>query len=85
MWKIILLPEAIKDLNVLDKDATSQITKKLEVLEQTTSPRLEKLEGFDYYKLRAGDYRIIVVLDNKTQTIEVRKIGHRKKIYKGLK
>ncbi|MFA6269231.1 MAG: type II toxin-antitoxin system RelE/ParE family toxin [archaeon] len=84
MWQVLLMPEAIKDLAQLDKDAAIQMTKKLESLSQEQDPRIEKVVGSGYHKIRAGDYRALVVLDYKSKTIEVRKIGHRKKIYKDL-
>jgi mRNA interferase RelE/StbE len=76
--------EAIHDLGGLDKDAAEQIVKKLESLETDFEPRLDKLTSFNYHKVRAGDYRALVILDYANKLIEVRKVGHRKKIYKGL-
>lgn len=76
--------EAICDLGALDKDAAGQVVKKLETLETDFEPRLEKLTSYNYYKVRAGDYRALVVLDFKLKIIEVRRVGHRKKIYKNL-
>ena len=84
MWQVIVMPEARKDLMRLDKDAAAQIVKKLEQTSQLGELRLEKLEGFEYYKIRAGDYRAMVVLDHKEKIIEVRRIDHRKRIYKNL-
>lgn len=50
-------------------------------VEQTTS--LEKLEGYrNYYKARAGDYRIIFI--RYVNEIEIVLVGHRKEIYKLL-
>jgi mRNA interferase RelE/StbE len=84
MWKIVFTHRARKDLLLLDKDAASQIIKKLEKAAANPEKSFEKVTGFNYHKTRAGDYRAIVVLDPKSQTIEVRRTGHRKKIYKQL-
>ena len=35
------------------------------------------------YKYRAGDYRIIYLLDVKQQQLKVLKIGHRRDVYRG--
>ena len=85
MWKIFYTKKSRKDILCLDKDAVAQILKKLENATQKPNTSFEKITGFNYHKLRAGDYRAIVVLDFKEQIIEVRRVGHRKKIYKNMK
>ncbi|MFA5357829.1 MAG: type II toxin-antitoxin system RelE/ParE family toxin [archaeon] len=84
MWRIVFTHRARKDLMLLDKDAASQIIKKLEKAAENPEKSFEKVTGFNYYKTRAGDYRAIAVLDFKLKIIEVRRAGHRKKIYKNL-
>jgi mRNA interferase RelE/StbE len=44
----------------------------------------KKLVGTKYYKLRAGDYRIILDIRNERLIILILEIGHRKNIYKML-
>jgi len=41
-----------------------------------------KLVGDSGYRLRVGDYRVILDIDEGNLIILVIKIGHRKKIYK---
>ena len=84
MWLLKYTQEARKDFHSLDKDALQQIIKKLEQIAQKEPLHLEKVEGYNYHKVRAGDYRALVILDYKAKIIEVRRAGHRKKIYKGL-
>ncbi len=84
MWTLKYLPQSQRDLLGLDMSAIIQVLKKLEQISQKEDPHLEKLEGFEYHKIRAGDYRAIVILDYKNKLIEVRRIGHRKNIYKKL-
>ena len=43
-------------------------------------PLKRNLKGF--MKLRVGDYRIIYTIKNKTVTVLIIKIGHRKEVYK---
>jgi len=43
---------------------------------------LESLKEVGGYKLRVGDYRVILDVDWNTKTIFVLLVGHRKKIYK---
>jgi len=42
---------------------------------------VEHLEQIEGYKLRVGDYRAIIDIDNKKNIIHVLKMGHRKNIY----
>jgi len=42
---------------------------------------LEHLEEIEGFKLRVGDYRLIIDVDKATQTIHILKAGHRKNIY----
>jgi mRNA interferase RelE/StbE len=50
------------------------------------SPRgqgCEKLAGYDdRYRVRQGDYRIVYLIDDKTTTVTVYKVGHRKDVYR---
>ena len=84
MWEVTLMPEARKDLARIDKDAAIQMVKKLEQIAAEEQPRIEKVVGKPYYKIRAGDYRALVLLDYKKKEIEVHTIDHRKRIYKNL-
>jgi len=40
-----------------------------------------KLVGDPGYKLRVGDYRVIMDIDNKIIRILILKVGHRRNIY----
>lgn len=42
---------------------------------------LSRLSGEDAYKLRVGDYRMIVDWDRKEETVYVLTVGHRRNIY----
>jgi mRNA interferase RelE/StbE len=42
---------------------------------------LEPLSGFPYYKLRAGDYRVIITWDRETNLLRVEAVGHRRNVY----
>ena len=42
---------------------------------------LEHLEEIEGFKLRVGDYRLIIDVDKTTQTMHIMKAGHRKNIY----
>ena len=42
---------------------------------------LEHLEEIEGFKLRVGDYRLIIDVDNTAKTLTILKAGHRKNVY----
>ena len=46
-----------------------------------TDHRLERLSGYPYYKLRAGDYRAIITWDREEDVLIVEAVGHRRNVY----
>ena len=46
---------------------------------------LEKLTGMLEYKIRVGDYRVILLFDKANQKLRIQAVGHRKNIYKRYK
>ncbi|AAG20857.1 MULTISPECIES: hypothetical protein [Halobacterium] len=57
MTKVEWTSKALDLLDGLDIEAQERLVKKLDEAKDWTSHRLEKLTGYPYYKLRAGDYR----------------------------
>lgn len=45
------------------------------------SKEIKRLKGESAFRLRAGDYRIIIDIDDGKKNINVLRIGHRKNIY----
>jgi mRNA interferase RelE/StbE len=43
---------------------------------------VKKLKGFDLYRLRVGDYRVIMSIEKKKIIIFVLDVGHRSVIYR---
>jgi len=81
MYKLIFSKSALKYLNKLEKGIKERIWKKLQLCKENPFRFLEHLEQIDGFKLRVGDYRLIIDVNNSTKTIEVVKAGHRKNIY----
>ena len=79
MHKIIFEKRALGQLNKLEKQIKERIWNKLQNCKENPFRFFEKLNEIVGYKLRIGDYRVIVDIDNKT--IIVLKVGHRKNIY----
>ncbi len=82
MYEIIFSQKAKKELYKLEKTIQERIITALERIRIRPENYLAKLVGDPGYKLRVGDYRIIMDIDNTNILILVIKIGHRKSIYK---
>ena len=82
MWSVELSEDALRDLSNLDNKTVKRIVKKLEQSAQNPVHYFTRLVGHDEYRLRVGDYRILVLLLHQKKTIYVEKIGHRKNVYK---
>ena len=84
MVKVFLTNSALRDLKKLPRVISKRIFRKLEDFQENpfSSKNLKKLAGQPLYRIRVGDYRIILELGKKEGEIYVLKISHRKNIYK---
>ena len=73
---------AAKQFGRLDKTVQKRIIKKLEIIRDNPFFYTTRLVGFGLYKIRVGNYRIIIGIEKNTLVILVLKVGHRSKIYK---
>ena len=65
----------------LDNVIKGRIWNKLQDCKEDPFRYLEHLEDIAGFKLRVGDYRVIVDVNKYTETIKILKIGHRRNIY----
>lgn len=82
MYEIIFSDSALKQLNNLEKNIQERIISTLERIRIRPESYLIRLVDDPGYKLRAGDYRLIIDLDKEKLIILVIKIEHRKNVYK---
>jgi mRNA interferase RelE/StbE len=80
-YEIIFSDQALRQLKKLEKIVQGRIIAALERIRIRPQAYVTKLVGDPGYKLRVGDYRIIMDIDNKKLTILVLKAGHRRNIY----
>ena len=69
-------------LRKLDGPLRNRIVRKLEQTAKDPSRFLERLSAVESYKLRVGDYRLIIDVDWKGETLYVLTVGHRSVIYR---
>ncbi|MFC7216277.1 type II toxin-antitoxin system RelE/ParE family toxin [Saliphagus sp. GCM10025334] len=81
MTEVEWTPKALDLLEGLDTEAQERLVKKLDEAKDWTSHRLEKLSGYPYYNLRAGDYRAIITWGREEDVLIVEAVGHRRNIY----
>ncbi len=67
------LPEVIQE----------HLISKIFSLEITPRPLgVKKLQVFEYYRIRIGDYRVVYSINDKIHLIKILDLGHRKDIYR---
>ena len=82
MYEIIFSRKAKKQLFKLERTIQERIIFALERIRIRPEDYLTKLIGDPGYKLRVGDYRVIMDIDKTNLLVLVIEIGHRKDIYK---
>lgn len=81
-YKIIFTDKSLRQLKKLEKDEQDRIIRALERIRIRPEVHITKLVGDPGYRLRVGDYRIILDMEKRKLFILILKIGHRKNIYK---
>jgi len=82
LYEIIFSQKAKKQLFRLEKNIQERIITALERIRIRPEVYITKLVGDPGYKLRIGNYRVIMDINNNNLLILVIKVGHRKDIYK---
>ena len=80
MYTLIYTKEVLKQLKKLDKEMKIRIISTLERIRIRPYPHVKKLVGCPYFRLRVGQYRVIIDIKNDELIIYVIEVGHRKKI-----
>ena len=80
-YEILFSAKATKQLTKMEKSVQERIVAVLERARTRPDAHIIKLVGDPGYKLRVGDYRVIVDIDIENLQILVLKVGHRKSVY----
>lgn len=81
MYKLIFDKKALEQLDKYDNNIKERIWKKLQDCKKKPLRFLESLTGINGFKLRVGDYRVIIDIDKENKVLKVLKVGHRRNIY----
>ena len=82
MYQLIIPDNVKRQIQKLDKSIRERIFSVLERIKIRPEDFVEKLVGEPGYKLRVGDYRIILDVLKEELVILLIEVGHRKNIYK---
>jgi len=81
MYQLIFDKKAFRDLNKLDEITKRRIWDKLQECKENPFRYLKPLIQIEGFKLRVGDYRVIVDIKEEIKILQVLKVGHRKNVY----
>jgi mRNA interferase RelE/StbE len=81
-FQIIWSESAANELKKLDRAISKRIYIKVSKLVENPYHNVIKMAEDPYFRLPAGDYRVIFDIQNDRLRILIVKVGHRKNIYK---
>ncbi len=85
MYNIKIIPRAQKDLDRLHGKLFNNIEGKIHSLKGNPRPHgCEKLIEEEGYRVRVRDYRILYRIDDRTKTIFIHRVRHRREAYRQL-
>jgi mRNA interferase RelE/StbE len=81
----IILPENIqKSLNKLPPEVRERIVQKIHDIREDPFRYVIPDKGTDYHRLRVGNYRVIMKIENGKMVIIVVRIDNRSNVYKKI-
>jgi mRNA interferase RelE/StbE len=80
-YEVLFSDLALNQLRKLDLEIRQRIIAAIERIRIRPEGYVRKLVGDDGYRLRVGNYRVILDLDKEMLIILELRIGHRKNVY----
>ena len=78
-----IVPKAEKEFLKLSEVLRRKIRNKILSLEENPRPfGSKKLRETEYFRIRAGDYRIVYSIDDNSKKAKILSIAHRKDVYR---
>jgi mRNA interferase RelE/StbE len=84
MYNVIWTPTSQKELAELEKELIRRIVDRVEQIKHSPYHFIDHLTDIDAWRLRVGDYRVILDMDENEKALVILKVGHRKNIYKKI-
>jgi len=81
-YKVKWTKTSLDQLKKLDRAIAERIIDKVEKISEKPFNFVKKLKQFNLFRLRVGDYRVIMSIEKEKMIIFVLEVGHRRFIYK---
>lgn len=73
---------SLRQLEKLDRSVAKRIIEKVEMTSEGPFAHVQRLKGLGLYRLRIGDYRVIMSIERRKLVVFVLEVGHRRTIYR---
>jgi mRNA interferase RelE/StbE len=85
-YELYIERRAEKDLKKLEAPLFSEIVARIkELADNPHPPGSKKIAGsHNDWRIRIGSYRVLYEIDNKTKTIKIMRVKHRREAYRDL-
>jgi mRNA interferase RelE/StbE len=85
-YELYIERRAEKDLKKLEASLFSEIVARIKELADNPHPHgSKKIAGSQNdWRIRIGNYRVLYEIDNKTKTIKIMRVKHRREAYRDL-
>ncbi len=80
-FEVVWSQSAIKQLKKLDRSVAKRIASAVDKLHLDPHRFVSRIVNSPYFRLRVGDYRLMVDIQRKELRVLLLKVGHRKGIY----
>jgi len=82
-YSLDIKQSAQKELDALDDALFARIDRKILALADDPRPAgCKKLKGYkDQWRVRAGDWRVLYIVDDAERLITVTRVAHRREVY----
>ena len=82
-YQIIIPKTVTKQLEKLPQSIHDKVIENIIILQENPRPTNSlKMKNNEGYRLKIGDYRVLYDIDDKTQLITLRRVGHRRESYR---
>ena len=85
-YSIRIKKSALRELEAIPTKAERRrVVRRIELLADNPRPSgVQKLSGYDFYRVRQGHYRILYVIRDSELIVQVIRIGDRKSVYRRI-
>lgn len=83
MPKVIVPASVVKQVKKLPQRMRERVVERIEQLSTESRPAdSKKLVALGLYRIRAGDYRVVYIIDDVNQNVVIVRVGHRREVYR---